>query len=120
MTDEVRDRQRTFIASDGYPLHITTWPAKARARGQIVVLHGVQSHAGSNRGLGATLAASGYIASFPDRRGSGANERDRGHTRSARRLNLDLAEWLSAIRNENPGIPTALAGISWGGKLAVI
>jgi len=111
---------RTFVASDGYPLHVTIWPAVKSARGQIVVLHGVQSHAGWYRRLASSLAAAGYTASFPDRRGSGANQRERGHARSARRLLLDLIEWLNAVRLEHPVLPTALAGISWGGKLAVI
>ena len=111
---------RSFIASDGYSLHVKIWPAAAQPRGQVVVLHGVQSHGGWYHGLGRSLALAGYSASFPDRRGSGANVRDRGHTRSARRLNLDVVEWLRSLRTEYPGQPIALAGISWGGKLAVI
>jgi acylglycerol lipase len=111
---------RSFIASDGYPVHVTVWPTPGPARGQVVILHGVQSHSGWYHRLGRTLAASGYIASFPDRRGSGANTRDRGHTPSAGRLIKDLVEWLRAARAEHPGLPTALAGISWGGKLAAI
>ncbi len=111
---------RSFAASDGYPLHVAVWPATRPARGQVVVLHGVQSHSGWYHRLGRTLASSGYIASFPDRRGSGANARDRGHTPSAGRLIKDLVEWLEASRRENPGLPTALAGISWGGKIATL
>ncbi len=111
---------RSFVASDGYPLHVRIWPAEGQTRGQVVVLHGVQSHGGWYHGLGRSLAAAGYTVSFPDRRGSGANALDRGHARSARRLNLDLAEWLRAVRSEDPGLPIALAGISWGGKLAMI
>ncbi len=111
---------RSFVASDGYPLHIAVWPAQIEPRGHVMVLHGVQSHGGWYHRLGRTLASAGYITSFPDRRGSGANQRDRGHTPSARRLIRDLVEWLLAVRRENPGLPTALAGISWGGKLAVV
>jgi alpha-beta hydrolase superfamily lysophospholipase len=111
---------RTFVASDGYPLHITLWPAQIETRGHVVVLHGVQSHGGWYHGLGRALSSGGYTTSFPDRRGSGANQRDRGHTPSARRLIRDLAEWIETLRNEQPGIPVAVAGISWGGKLAVI
>jgi acylglycerol lipase len=111
---------RTFVASDGYPLHITLWPATGRGRGHVVVLHGVQSHGGWYSGLGRVLAAAGYTVSFPDRRGSGANSVDRGHARSARRLILDQVEWLRAARAEMPGIPLLLCGISWGGKLAMI
>jgi alpha-beta hydrolase superfamily lysophospholipase len=111
---------RTFVASDGYPLHVTVWPPAGKPRGHVVMLHGVQSHGGWYRGLGGVLAAAGYGVSFPDRRGSGANAIDRGHTRSARRLILDLVEWLSVVRTEHPGAPLILGGISWGGKLVVI
>lgn len=111
---------RTFVASDRYPIHVAVWPAQVAPRGHVVVLHGVQSHGGWYHRLGRTLSLGGYTTSFPDRRGSGANERDRGHTPSARRLIRDLVEWLSAIKREQPGQRVALAGISWGGKLAVI
>ena len=75
---------------------------------------------GGTTGLGGSLSSAGYVASFPDRRGSGANQRDRGHTPSARRLIADLVEWITTVRGEQPGLPIAVAGISWGGKLAVI
>jgi len=117
---EVHSEVRSFVASDGYPLHVRLWPAIARARGQVVVLHGVQSHGGWYNRLGRSLAAAGYHASFPDRRGSGANTLDRGHARTPRRLNVDVAEWLRTVRDEQPHLAVALAGISWGGKLAVI
>ena len=73
---------RTFEASDGYPFHVAVWPAAPPVKGQVVVLHGVQSHSGWYHSLGRTLAAAGYQASFPDRRGSGPNLRDRGHAPS--------------------------------------
>jgi acylglycerol lipase len=107
-------------ASDGYPLHVATWPAAEPIRGHVVVIHGVQSHGGWYHGLGRTLAAAGYEAHFPDRRGSGANQMDRGHTPSARRLVDDQAELLGSLRDRGPQRPIALAGISWGGKLAVL
>jgi alpha-beta hydrolase superfamily lysophospholipase len=111
---------RTFAASDGYPLHVAVWPAAQAPRGQVVVVHGVQSHSGWYHRLGRTLAVAGYCASFPDRRGSGANRKDRGHTRSAARLIRDLVEWLRTLRQDNPRQPIALAGISWGAKLVAI
>ena len=111
---------RSFTASDGYPLHIALWPAQREPRGHVVVLHGVQSHGGWYHNLGRVLSAAGYVTSFPDRRGSGANQRDRGHAPSARRLIHDLVEWIEAVRAEQPGLPVAVAGISWGGKLALI
>ena len=29
---------RSFVASDGYPLHVRIWPASSTPRGQVVVL----------------------------------------------------------------------------------
>jgi acylglycerol lipase len=112
---------RTFVASDGYPLHVTLWRAAPQsAGGHVVILHGVQSHGGWYKRLGRSLASAGYEVSIPDRRGSGANQRERGHTPSARRLIQDLVDWLERIRNDQPDLPIAVAGISWGGKLVVI
>ena len=69
---------------------------------------------------GRTLAEAGYEAHFPDRRGSGANRHDRGHTPSTGRLIDDVAEHLASPPRGRPATPIALAGISWGGKLAVV
>jgi acylglycerol lipase len=107
-------------ASDGYAIHVAVWPTPGAARGRVVVLHGVQSHGGWYHGLGRTLAEAGYETHFPDRRGSGANRDDRGHTPSAGRLLRDIAERLEALRRRDPASPIALAGISWGGKLAIL
>lgn len=116
--DEPSDR--TWTASDGYPIHVREWKPKVPPRGIVVVLHGVQSHGGWYSNLGRTLAGRGYEAHFPDRRGSGANRQDRGHTPSSGRLLADVAEYLAEARSASPGRPAALAGISWGGKLAVL
>jgi acylglycerol lipase len=112
---------RTFVASDGYPLHLTLWRVTEQPlRGHVVILHGVQSHGGWYKRLGRSLASAGYDVSFPDRRGSGANQIQRGHAPSASRLIHDLVDWLETIQSEQPGLPIAVAGISWGGKLVVI
>ena len=119
MTDS-GPRLTQWAASDGYPIHVATWPVSGPPRGRIVVLHGVQSHGGWYHHLGRTLAEAGYEAHFPDRRGSGANRADRGHAPSARRLEDDVTEYVATLRAPIPPLSTALAGISWGGKLAVI
>lgn len=106
-------------ASDGYPIAVQVWPSAGATRGRVVVVHGVQSHGGWYHNLGRTLAEAGFEAHFPDRRGSGANERDRGDTPSARRLVLDLIERLEHLRSLGLE-PIGLAAISWGAKLSVL
>src|SRR4051812_39872922 len=112
MTDP---RIETWSASDGYPIHVASWPTAEPPRARVVVLHGVQSHGGWYHRLGRTLSGGGYEAHFPDRRGSGANRVDRGHTPSTGRLLFDVAEYLAGLRERGPAAPIALAGISWGG-----
>ena len=122
LEQEARKDVRTQTASDGYPIHVTVWtpPASVPLKGRLVVLHGVQSHGGWYEGLGRRMAEAGYETSFPDRRGSGANRVERGHTPSPHRLLDDLAEWLAALKAGRPAVPVAVGGISWGGKLAVL
>src|SRR3954454_23142371 len=116
----IEPRVEVQTASDGYPIHVLVWPAEGSPSGVVVVLHGVQSHGGWYHSLGRTLAGAGFEAHFPDRRGSGANTRDRGHAPSSRRLIDDIAERLADVRRKSPGVPVCLAGISWGGKTALI
>ena len=113
-------RVETWSASDGYPIHVATWPVGSEPMARVVILHGVQSHGGWYHHLGRTLAHAGIEAHFPDRRGSGANREDRGHTPSPGRLLADVAEYLVQLRAREPKAPIGLAGISWGAKLAVV
>jgi len=119
MTEPSHEEVR-FRASDGYEIHIAVWRAVGDVRGRVVVLHGVQSHSGWYHSLGKTLAEAGYTASFPNRRGSGPHQQDRGHAPSGRRLVNDVEEWIERLKAEGPDLPVALGGISWGGKVAVL
>lgn len=116
----IEPAEATAPASDGYPIHLARWEPSGTLRARLVVVHGVQSHGGWYRNLGRTLAGRGYETTFPDRRGSGRNTIERGHTPSDRRLIDDLTEQVEAARAREPARPVAVAGISWGGKLAVI
>jgi alpha-beta hydrolase superfamily lysophospholipase len=113
-------RISTWNASDGYPIHVASWPTAATPRARVVILHGVQSHGGWYHNLGRTLAEADFEAHFPDRRGSGANRIERGHTPSMGRLFDDVTEYITSLKASEPAVPIALAGISWGGKLAVV
>jgi alpha-beta hydrolase superfamily lysophospholipase len=114
--------QTFFVDDDSYPLMALYWGPtweNSSEQGVVLVLHGVQSHAGWYHGLGRRLAAAGYAAVFPDRRGSGANRLARGHAPSARRLVEDVGQIADKLKASVPSRPLVLAGISWGGKLVV-
>jgi alpha-beta hydrolase superfamily lysophospholipase len=114
----------THAAGDGYRWQYRRYPAASAApRAHVVCLHGIQSHAGWYEHSSTRLSQAGYNVYFLDRRGSGMNEQDRGDTPSFRRLVDDVAEFIRPFRQPRTGsgapVPLFLAGISWGGKLAV-
>lgn len=104
----------TFAATDGYPLRYRHYPAHGTPRGEVVCIHGIQSHGGWYGASCEYLARQGWEVSFLDRRGSGLNEQARGDTPSWRRLVTDVAEFCRS-RKQRP----FLLAISWGGKIAV-
>jgi alpha-beta hydrolase superfamily lysophospholipase len=121
----IEPRLWQFVASDGYPLRAMSFEGASSANGRVVVLHGVQSHAGWYTGFSRRLAAAGFEVHCPDRRGSGANTGNRGHAESARRLVDDVVELIESMGTHDKGrpgvtpLPVCLVGISWGAKLAV-
>jgi alpha-beta hydrolase superfamily lysophospholipase len=113
----------TFQASDGYRWQYRCYAAADQApRGQVICLHGIQSHAGWYEYSCTRLREAGFTVFFLDRRGSGVNIEDRGDTRSIGHLLGDLAEFLEMLTGkggtERSALPRFLVGISWGGKLA--
>lgn len=110
---------RTFLASDGYRFYYRHYPATGRPRGRMVFLHGIRSHGGWYGRSCEAFASAGYDVFFLDRRGAGLNTAHRGDAPSFRRLLDDVAEFVHDLRRTQPWLPIQLAGISWGGKLAV-
>jgi alpha-beta hydrolase superfamily lysophospholipase len=111
----------TSTTSDGYRCRYRLYPVPAGVEGpraNVVIIHGIQSHAGWYEYSCTRLSRNGFAVSFLDRRGSGLNEQDRGDAPGFRRLLDDLAEFLRPLRNQQPSRKTFLVAISWGGKLA--
>lgn len=112
-------------AGDGYVWKYREYPATGTPRAVVVFVHGIQSHAGWYEHSCMQLSQAGYQVYFLDRRGSGMNAEARGDAPSFRRLLDDIAEFLAALPRSVPRghtvarMPVFLAGISWGGKLAV-
>jgi alpha-beta hydrolase superfamily lysophospholipase len=108
-----------FRASDGYAFYTRFYAAVGEPRGRLVFVHGIRSHGGWYTRSCAAFAAAGFDVHFLDRRGAGLNTAHRGEAPAFRRLLDDVAEYVQHLRAERAWLPVVLAGISWGGKLAV-
>jgi alpha-beta hydrolase superfamily lysophospholipase len=109
----------SIVARDGYTLRYRRYRPSGEPKGVVVAIHGIQSHAGWYDGSCRHLASSGLDVFFVDRRGSGINSEDRGHTTGVDELVDDLVRSVDHARRQVPGKPIFLKAISWGGKLAV-
>jgi acylglycerol lipase len=105
-------------ASDGYALKHRRYDSPNPSGPVVACIHGIQSHAGWYEKSCTHLANAGFTTYFFDRRGSGANEVDRGHASGPFRLMDDLQSCLKFVRESHPKSPVILTAISWGGKVA--
>lgn len=121
---------KTFTASDGYQLHYRHWvPQTAQPVGYVIALHGIQSHSGWYEYSSQRLCEAGYDVRFMDRRGSGLNEGDRGHTDDYERLTNDVVQFANHVQHEQQKPdssssiqrrPLTLLAVSWGAKIASV
>jgi alpha-beta hydrolase superfamily lysophospholipase len=113
----------TLTTTDGYPLKYRRYSPAEAPKAQVIVIHGIQSHAGWYQYSCRQLCGAGYEVCFLDRRGAGLNDKNRGDAPSFRRLLDDLAEQVGAIKASDKWnktrLPVFLAAISWGGKLGL-
>ena len=110
-------REITIALSDGYEAYARYWPAET-CTSAILYLHGIQSHCEWFTETARALQTAGWAVLQPDRRGSGRNQRDRGHAASHGQL-IDDGLLCARRLRELAGVqPLHLLGVSWGGKLA--
>lgn len=105
-----------YTASDGYTLQALRYPVDGKPRGRILLLHGIQSHAGWYKVTCQALQAAGFEVVFADRRGSGPHTESRGDTPNWWQIVDDAQAARTAAWGETPCV---VVGISWGAKIAL-
>lgn len=105
--------------ADGYRTWVLVHKPHACNGLPVLLLHGIQSHPAWFILSAEALSAAGHPVYQLMRRGSGINERDRGHARSPGQLLADLDTALDYMLRCERADRAHLAGVSWGGKLAV-
>lgn len=114
----VRPEISPIRLDDGYEAAARWW-LPDRPRGAVVYFHGIQSHGGWYERSGQALADAGLAVLMPDRRGSGLNQAQRGHSESAEHCIADGAAAVNAMVERTSVEKVHVVGVSWGGKLSV-
>ncbi len=120
-------RERTFVDADGVTIHFDQWKT-GRPIGVVQLLHGLGDHSGRYEDLAQRFVAAGFTVYADDHRGHGRTGLAQWGGDRARlgelgpggiRSTIESIRALTGIiRTENPGVPLALLGHSWGSLLA--
>jgi alpha-beta hydrolase superfamily lysophospholipase len=119
---------RVFVDAQGINIHYYTWPASASdgtvPKGVLQLAHGLGEYATRYEGLAQALAMAGYSVYADDHRGHGRTgvEQHLGNMKHMGKLGpgglratIEEVRKLTTIaRSENPGLPLAILGHSWG------
>jgi alpha-beta hydrolase superfamily lysophospholipase len=114
---------RTFVDAKGVTIHYYTWAA-AKPKAVLQLAHGLGEYATRYEGLAQALVAAGYSVYADDHRGHGRTgvEQHLGNMKHMGKLGPgglratieEVRQLTTIIRSENPGLPVAILGHSWG------
>ena len=111
-------RRMPLRLPDGYETSVYIYGQGGRGGLPVLYLHGIQSHPGWFVGSAAALAQAGHKVYQVARRGSGPNQRGRGHAAGALQLLDDVDAAVRFVLQQSGHAKLHLLGVSWGGKLA--
>jgi alpha-beta hydrolase superfamily lysophospholipase len=114
---------RTFVDAKGVTIHYYTWAAP-KPKGILQLAHGLGEYATRYEGLAQALVRAGYSVYADDHRGHGRTgvEQHLGNMKVMGKLGPgglratieEVRQLTTIIRSENPGLPVAILGHSWG------
>ncbi len=122
-TAGVQRTDRTFVDAKGVTIHYYTWTA-AKPKGVLQLAHGLGEYATRYEGLAQALVKAGYSVYADDHRGHGRTgiEQHLGNMKRMGKLGPgglratieEVRQLTTIIRSENPKLPLAILGHSWG------
>lgn len=110
--------QGELTAPDGVRIPYRKW-WNERAKAVVLYLHGQGDHTGPFTAMGDILHERGFAIYAHDHRGFGLSREPRGDIPAYELFIEDALEVLRHAREQNPGLPVFLLGLSMGGHLAL-
>jgi alpha-beta hydrolase superfamily lysophospholipase len=120
-------QDRTYVDADGVTIHYYLWKA-GKARGVVQLAHGLGEYAGRYEALAQDFVDAGFSVYADDHRGHGETGLEQWGGDATKlgklgpggiRSTVESVRALTPIiRAENPGLPLAFLGHSWGSLIA--
>jgi len=121
--------ESSFVDAHGVTTHYYSWKA-AKPKGIVQVVHGLGEHALRYETVANELVAAGYSVYADDHRGHGTTgvEQWKDEPKNMGKLGPgglratieSIRQFTTIVRAENPGVPLAIQGQSWGSLMAQI
>ena len=122
-------QDRTFVDADGVNIHFSQWKAGSPI-GVVQLAHGLGEYAARYEDLAQDLVGAGFSVYADDHRGHGETGLEQGGGDATKLGQLgeggiratvrSVREFTKIIRSENPSVPLAFLGHSWGSLIAQI
>jgi len=120
---------RTYVDAEGVTIHFYVWKA-VKPKGVVQIAHGLGDHALRYEVLANDLVTAGYSVYADDHRGHGQTGMQQygGDASKLGKLGVGghratvaaVRQFTKLIRDENPGLPLAIIGHSWGSIITQI
>lgn len=108
----------SFEGVDGVKIFTREWQPATKARGVVVISHGLNAHSGLYEWPAEQFTSKGLAVYALDHRGRGRSEGERFFVKKFSDWTNDLATFISIVKEREPGLPVFLLGHSAGGVIA--
>ena len=116
MAKSIVPSETTFVTPDNFALFERTWLCE-KAKGIVIITHGVAEHSGRYEHVAQSLVAGGYTVVAFDLRGHGQSSGRRNYINSFQDHLNDLGTIIIQTRASFPDLPIFLFGHSMGGGI---
>jgi len=116
----MQSQTSTFGNNSGLKIFTRTWLPDEKARGIILILHGLNAHSGYYEWAAGQFTARNYAVYSFDQQGRGQSEGERFYTDNIYDSVADVDHMIDLAKKENPNLPLFILGHSAGGVLACL
>jgi acylglycerol lipase len=108
----------SFEGVGGIRIFTREWQPADKARGVVVISHGLNAHSGLYAWAAQQFTSHGLAVYALDHRGRGRSEGERFLVKKFSDWTQDLARFIAIVKAREPGLPVFLLGHSAGGVIA--